>query len=122
MRSSRFQQRVHVLERALAGADHVLNIGMIAGGERVSIHRLRALGKGAADIDVVSPNTPAVASEVTESLRRLKAYLVLTFIVTSTGAPGWPGTNRIVFTLPIPHLPDAPARQCADLRNCRSRM
>src|SRR5208282_3312459 len=49
----------------------------------------------------VSPRIPAVLSNVTESLRRLKEYLVLTFIVTSTGVIGLPVTMRIPFTLPM---------------------
>src|SRR5258707_15795245 len=44
---------------------------------------------------------PAVLSKVTESLRRLKRYLVLTFIVTSTGVRGLPFTILTVVTLPM---------------------
>src|ERR1035437_5668970 len=49
----------------------------------------------------VSPRTPAVASKAKESLRRLKEYLVLTFIVTSTGVNGLPPTIRMPVTLPM---------------------
>src|SRR5579862_21716 len=49
----------------------------------------------------VSPRIPAVLIRVTESFRRLKEYLVFTFIVTSTGAIGLPLTMRIPVTLPM---------------------
>src|SRR5580658_2464906 len=49
----------------------------------------------------VSPRIPAVLNNVTESLRRLKEYLVLTFIVTSTGVIGLPPTIRTPVTLPM---------------------
>src|SRR5208282_360576 len=55
----------------------------------------------------VSPRMPAVLSKVTESLCRLKEYLVLTFIVTSTGVIGLPPTIRTAVTLPM----STPARR-----------
>ena len=44
---------------------------------------------------------PAVLSNVTESLRRLKRYLVLTFIRTSTGAVGLSFTIWMPVTFPM---------------------
>src|ERR1039458_8238627 len=49
----------------------------------------------------VSPRTPAVANNVMESLRKLNLYLVLTFIVTSTGVVGLSPTIRMPVTLPM---------------------
>src|SRR6266853_1159958 len=37
------QQRVHVLQRPLAGAHHVLDIGLVAGRQRISVYRLWTL-------------------------------------------------------------------------------
>ena len=49
----------------------------------------------------VSPRTPAVSNEVTESRRKLKPYFVLTFMVISTGVRGLSRTMAIFVTLPI---------------------
>src|SRR5208282_4746966 len=49
----------------------------------------------------VSPRIPAVLNRVTESLRRSNLYLVLTFIMTSTGVVGLPLTMRMPVTLPM---------------------
>src|SRR5580700_6012750 len=49
----------------------------------------------------VSPKTPAVLIKVTESFRRYDEYLVLTFIVTSTGVVGLLLMMRTAVTLPM---------------------
>jgi len=97
------QQRVHVLQCALAGTYHVGKVRNLAAGQNVTVGGLWSPGLRAVNVDVSFTEHARGRKQSQRIFAQAKAVSVFTFIKTSTGVSCLLGscTTRILVTLPM---------------------